>query len=404
MILFAAMEGKLDRSIRGVTIASLLTATIGGGSFATKVEASYDDASYGLNTTEEIFDSKKRIKNPKAGSEKIVITIPESSPSALPELEIQDPIEFGFNTHLNNEAENMSLEFFKKNVDLLSENNQEWIRFNIYTPELIDSGDATSFSYDGEILNDYVEAVEYANEKGLKIALVTNTPDFANGLERTEYLNITAAFYRDIATRFKGKIDTYQIFNEANVHNFRNYNERPELSDEYLADFAEVVSIASKALKSVDEEARTTVNMSHWIGSGADLIKEGSAFFDSVKVSIDVVTLDLYPDSSVEEIDRFPEYVTYFNNRYQKPVVIGEIGWPTFKNGFSANERVDLMNLSIEAFRGGIVKPESVLFYELTDEKGISENAFGVLEYDGNPDNSFQGVINIMQMPEDIQD
>lgn len=327
-----------------------------------------------------------------------------------PEVLAGKPTEYGFTTHLyldTKEGEVLTLDKFKEGVDILQRNNQKWLRFNIWDWETAPTGTPDSIGWNEENLALFDEAVDYANERGLKINLVTNVPNFAKDYSHEDYKKVTENYYSFLANRYKDKVSSWQIFNEPNIHSFRDYSFKPsQLTQEYVDDLTEVVSVANKAIKDKDPDALTTVNLSHWVGHGADIRREGIKLFDPLAPHIDQITLDLYPDDNVLEIKNYPGYVLYFRNRYKKDVVIGELGLPTDGYRFDEGDQAKYVTMALDELQGGLYKPSAILLYQLineTTQQGVQNN-FGFITADGRPKEAFSQVIERMQTEESDQE
>lgn len=297
------------------------------------------------------------------------------------------PIRYGFNTHMRAEpgpGENLTLERFKSDVDLLASKNQKWVRFNLMSEEVTNAGTTASVDWNEDNLAVYDEAVNYAKAQGLQVFLVTNVPDFAKDFSLEDYKNVAEQFYTHLAERYAGKIDVWQIFNEPNVHHYRDYRQINTMSEEYLRELSEIVKLASGAIKSADPTSRTTVNFSRWVGNqskSAELFGQGVKMYDLIAADIDCITLDCYPDQDASEIARLPTYVERISSNYSKPVIIGELGLPTTGTQ-SAADQGNYTSQAIHSLVGGPRKPEAIILYELRDETTTgnpTENSFGFL-------------------------
>src|SRR3989304_2705110 len=241
-----------------------------------------------------------------------------ASPSS-PESDRLTPIEYGFNTHMSanpSEYENLDLAAFMGDVNHMEELGMQWIRFNVMEWELAE-----------KYLKNYDKAITYANEHGLKVSLVTNTPGLSEQGENIEAdLGTVRDYYTRLATRWQGKVKTWQINNEPDDHEYDDY-QRIENNQVYpggyLEAFSRIVEEASKTIKSIDQEAKVTVNVSLWQGSDPGIQREEVALFDAVRESIDIITLDVYPDTSEEAIKTLQDQVAYFHYRSDLPGAIG---------------------------------------------------------------------------------
>lgn len=329
---------------------------------------------------------------------------PPQAPEAAVSKEtlIPTPTEFGFNTHMyvsEKPGENHTLANFKEEVDLMSAHNQQWVRFNFLEDDVRLPG--TEKTEWNDKISQYDEAIEYAKSKGLKIFFVTGMPGFAKDLPMDQYEIAAKECYQKLAERYKDKIDVWQIFNEPDVHSFRDYSSQDDLllNPQKMNDLAHAVRTIAQTIKSVNPDIPTTVNMSRWVGNNVDPIKKGSFLFDKLGDSVDAITLDLYPDDNEQEIKKLPDYVEYFSKRYNKPIYIGELGLPT--NGrFTADHQQKYVTKSLDALKGGKVKPKAVMLYELTDQTtawNANENSFGYRDRNGIPKKSFNAVVEKMQ-------
>ncbi len=316
------------------------------------------------------------------------------------------PINFGFNTHVRikaGEHENLTLERFKVDVDLLREHNQTALRFNMRNGDVILGGDMNNIQWDEDSLRAYDEAISYAQERGMNIYFVTNVPEYAKDYSLEDYKKVTKLFYEELAYRYKGKIAHWQIFNEPDVHHYTDYHGISHMTDEYLKDFGEIVKTASETLEKVDPSAKTTVNASHWVGSGRPFRLDETRLFDAVKDSVDALTLDFYHDKNIDAIKEFPEeYIATYSEQYGKDIIIGELGLPTYGR-FTADDQRRYVTHAIDAIKGGRIRPKAILLYELNDENAPDdqtnnvEKFFGFRFADGQTKPAFESVLRRMQ-------
>lgn len=315
-----------------------------------------------------------------------------------PEREPKTQISYGFNTHLSAnpaEGENLTLEAFKADIEQMAAMNMEAIRFNIWEWEIAH-------------LEPYDQVIDFAREKGLAIHLVTNVPRLSpNGENLEEDLAKTRAYYTALASRWQGKINSWQIFNEADDHTYWNYS-RIENAPEgqspypagYLDNFGQIVKTANEVIKSIDTSTKTTVNVSLWIGSDPWLDEgrlpvEEALLFNAVEDSIDYISLDIYADTNVEAINKLPDLISNFSLVYGKPVLITELGIPTGDGRFNEQDQAEFVSLAIDAMQAGEIRPEAILLYEYRDEamKSRTEGSFGFTDIHGNPKPALEEVL-----------
>lgn len=313
--------------------------------------------------------------------------------------------EYGFNTHLNATSgvgywENLNLDFFKKTVDDLVANNQKWIRFNLAPWESASSGNTTAISWNEVAMQKYDEAIQYADSKGLKIYLVTATPDFANSYSSSDYTETTKKYHSDLATRYKGKIDVWQIFNEADVHNFKGYAliSSSELTSTYLSDFKTNFVAAKNAIKEIDGTVRFTSNVTGYPLDSATY-QRWNTFYDILAPELDMLALDIYPRGT-SDIPMLDSATIAVASRFSKPVIIAETGFPTGVGRFTETEQATLLSATLDKLRA--TQPIAILYYQYADTiptTDITESSFGVVRADGTKKSSYDAVMQTMRIP-----
>jgi hypothetical protein len=321
----------------------------------------------------------------------------------------QQPAQFGLTTHVHpySPGENHTLEQFKINIDLLVANKQQWVRVDLISYDIAPIGSGSTINWNEQNLQLYDEAIQYARDKQMQIFLVTNVPQFAREYPQSDYLALTTTYYTYLAKRYKGDVAIWQLFNEPNVHHYRDHHHDPALLDNeaYVANMSEALKTASKAVKSVDKTAKTTTSVSHWIGAetGDIFITNASKLYDAIQEDIDVLALNLFPDRDTAEMKRLSNYIEYFQKRYKKPVIVGEIGVSTKEQtGFTEAEQAAYMSLAIQTLKTAKVHPSAILFYELMDETNMREDLnhekyYGLLKEDGSKKTSFDFIMTAMQ-------
>lgn len=329
---------------------------------------------------------------PGNGSQPTSPETPTPSPTEQPHSpEIpSSQVEFGFNTHvhalLNGEADNMTLEAFKGDVDRLVQANQKWIRFNFINNGVVQGNADGSVGFSDKI-GVYDEAIDYARQRGLKIALVTNAPESFANLPIDQYVQSAANFYLELAKRYKGKIETWQLFNEADTHNFRDYHDiSAGFEATYLDDLVKVVAASASAIKSQDPNAKITMNASLWAPDRSIIRDRTTRFFDPLASSLDIISLDPYPDVyDPNSAQTIPEDIEYFYNKYKKDIAIAEIG--VSAHDIPDNQkRANILLSQLSTIKSGRIKPKAVFPYEMRNEEAIKtqdprEAAFGTQDF-----------------------
>lgn len=313
--------------------------------------------------------------------------------------------EYGFNTHLNTTGgngywENLTLDFFKNTVDDLVANKQQWIRFNIAPWESSTGGNASQISWNETAMQKYDEAIQYAKSKGLKIYLVTATPDFANSFPPNDYTSTTIKYHTDLANRYKDKITIWQIFNEADVHNFKGYAllDSSALTSAYLTDFKTNFVAAKNAIRSIDPNVQFASNVTGY-PLGTSTYDRWNTFFDVIAPELDILALDIYPRGT-SDISLVKSASIGIASKYLKPIIIAETGFPTNAGTFSETDQVNLLSQTVEQLRASM--PIAILYYQYADTLPTTdktESSFGIVKADGTKKTSYSSVMQTMANP-----
>lgn len=309
--------------------------------------------------------------------------------------------EFGFTTHLYIANNPLNLTLFRQNVDDLVAGGQTWIRVNIWDWEIAAEGNPrTTIIWNTNNLAIYDQAFNYALEKGLKIFLVTNTPIYSDILNfsPSEYHTLTANYHQFLSQRYAGKINVWQIFNEADTHDYHNYFALSGLTSNYLNELNQVVGIARSAIKQNDPQANVTMNSTGYPLTD-QIQNRWFQFFDVLNTNLDFLTLDLYPD--VNRVDSemaiMGQRVINVRNRYNKPVAVGETGLCTRTSLFTEEDQAHYLPLYVENLK--IAQPNLILVYEIQDENNLPndcEGSFGLKRVDGTKKPSYEVVLAAM--------
>lgn len=330
-------------------------------------------------------------------------------------------MEFGFNTHIIPSNPNLDISRFESNIDRLAQNGQKWVRFNLYDYDIateapgavIPSPTPTNtppptintvlglssnpIQWNTANLTIYDTAIDYALSKGLKIMLVTNTPAFAKNYSYDDYKSLTDVYYQFLANRYKGKVTVWQIFNEANVHDYKDYSPRTTLDSTYLANLSGVIAVAKNAIKSNDPNGLITTNVGGFPLNDT-LANNWYQFFDAVKDTIDIVSLDMYPGSDLTEISHLSDRIDAFQSRYLKDVVVTETGLCTLAGSYTEADQQNYVTLYLNNMK--LSSAKLLLLYEIMDENSQSTSCkdfFGIVKNDGTQKSSYQSIMGAMQ-------
>jgi len=316
------------------------------------------------------------------------------------------PTEFGFNTHIfansgENDEELLDLDRFKNTVDELSANNQSWIRFNIPRWEGVKLTEGQLIWNEAE-LSVFDEAMKYAKDKKLEIFLVATPPPVDKSTNKEDYAKVTSDYFSYIAQRYKDSIDVWQINNEIDVHHPADYtyNEFEKRDKEFIEAH---VKAASESIRAQDPRANITVNVTGWPVTD-DVQRNWEEYIEPLLPYINAISLDLYPDGNISQIESLSERVESMREKFHLPIYVSETGVCTVGcnlNGMSQKEiLIRILDDLIEA------KPKAIIMYEYTDETltGFAnkndnqvEGSFGITDLQGNKKEGYYEILNKMQ-------
>lgn len=323
---------------------------------------------------------------------------------------------YGFMVHLDVDSDAMTAEMyedtladFRRDIDTMVEYEQTWARFaipswavsyfsdgNVVVKPTDDAAQVPAITY-------FEEAIDYMNSKGLNVYLIlVGTTSQGPELTQAEYTQNISRYWEFIAERVADDVELIQIYNEAQSYHYRFYSSVADADlPAYWAEMSTMFGIASDIFKAENPNVQMTTNSYGW-PIGPDVEAAWLAFFDAVHENLDVITLDMYPDTQ-EEIPLLIEYIANAKNRYNKPVVVGETGRQGFVDAGNDYSRSipgqeENVVLYMDAFRQS--EASAILMYQLRDggpDQTQGEQNFGILEYDGTRKASFDGIMYSMR-------
>lgn len=301
---------------------------------------------------------------------------------------------YGFTVSFHPGADAVNdLATFKRDVDLLVENGQEWVRFGIIGWEVVETwGDRQSMEWNEPALKRYDEAIAYARGKGLSINLVTADGHMGLDASDAQYRAMMGEYWSTLAERYARDVKIWQIYNEVDAgHYSRTIAFDGELSGNYLAGLKSMLQIGRKAIKDVHSETLITTNTMGWPMNEATE-KRWEKFFDAVGPTLDVIALDVYPAHYTKQIAKLSDRVENMKSRYGKPVIIAEVGLQTCKECWSEEDQGKFVAAAIRDL--ATADPLAIIAYELRDPpKSIG---FGVLHANRVEKEGFDKIINAM--------
>jgi hypothetical protein len=305
------------------------------------------------------------------------------------------PAETGFNTHLR--GTNLTPGAFTADVDEMVNQGQKWVRLNIFEDvaslEYIIEGGVSGggigipqLVWNNDALTEYDNAISYAFSKGLKVYIVTNTPSFAANFPSDVYQNITSQYHQYLAARFQGKIAVWQLFNEADIHNFKDYSPISGFDAAYLASLSSAIQAAVSGIKQGDPNHKILI-AANVGGYRPDswILFSWQQYFSALVNNIDVVAVDFYPQTN-DDIQKFPAMIQSLKSQFGKEIIVAETGMCT--GTFNSDQyQAAIISTTIATLQ--LAPVDAILLYELRDEKtgdtspGNCENTLGIKQTDG---------------------
>ncbi len=333
-------------------------------------------------------------------------------------------MEFGFAADLSVNG-TLQLDTFKTSVDRLKNNNQQWVRLAINpsdiaspppgptptpipqttispsvspTPTPPDTvlGTTTFIQWNTTNLSVYDAAIDYAYQNGLKIFLSTATPRFASNYVVSDYQSATAEYFQFLSNRYKGKISVWNIFPDSNIKNFRDAAPMSSLDPTYLSEFNSILSTANSAIKSSDPA--TIVSTSTGGNPLTDtLVANWNQFYDAVNSNVDVVSIEMYPNTDAGQISKLSTIIESLKSKYAKDVVVAGTGICTQNGIYSETDQQNYVPQTVNNIR--LSSAKLLLQYELVDQNSSSstcDTSYGIVKSDGTQKSSYTAVITAL--------
>jgi hypothetical protein len=211
---------------------------------------------------------------------------------------------------------------------------------------------------------------------------VYGSVSFAAGSEhRTAFIN----YVRWVATRFKGKVYDYELWNEWNI-GASMYN-GTRYGDPLL--YADLLREVHATLKAVDPEIRVVAgSIAGWDDAWAEALLKTDAPMEAI--SIHPYAFPNIPEIHIDYLLRFQALV----NKYRPglPILLSEIGWPTFTGTQGVSDwKAGLYLSRFLLLLPQVSQVKGVWWYSLVNH-GVSttdrEANFGLLRSDFTPKHS----------------
>lgn len=302
------------------------------------------------------------------------------------------PPGFGFMVLFSTSGNGPNLEDFKKDIDLLAANGQEWVRLGIVGWDIMEiAGPGRQILWDEAALKEYDAAIDYVNSKGLSIHLITADAENNPATTFDDYKVTLKQFWDTLARRFANKVQVWQVYSESDTAHFRLLSQPVEdITPKYLFDLGSMLAIARTSIKSVNPHVLLTTTSTGWPMSDERQAR-WQKYFDGIAQYLDVISLDVYPADSFVEIEMLPQRINDTKLRYGKPVIIAEVGLQVAGKWTHEDQRL-FVPAAIAAAKKAT--PLAIIVYQLRDD---GTNAFGLIEESRAPRPSFTAAIDVMK-------
>ena len=229
-------------------------------------------------------------------------------------------------------------------------------------------------------LEKYRDALVYAKSKGLKVHLHL-APNWHQDLSDVEYLYVTRETFSFVAEMLAEYVDVWQLWNEADIHDYRSYQTITAPSESYLAGFWEAFRAAASEIRKVDPHARISMNVGGFYGISARSATHSRwlTVFDSARELIvqgllTDIKLNIYTEGdNTGVLERVNEF-----NKYGIPIWVGEFGVCTVERPYSEEDKRRMLLDAIHTLRRANVA--GIHLYRIRDDatENGCEGSFGV--------------------------
>lgn len=297
---------------------------------------------------------------------------------------------------------------YQQNVDAIVSYGVSWLRFGISSWDIVNGCTTTSINWNDAGFTKYDTAVNYALSKGMRIDLLTaDSSSCAAAFSETDYNNFIAQYATRIAQRYAGKLTLWQMYNEADSQDFQNQSAVVNpIPQSYLMRESNALSAVRTAVRSVDPTIQLTTTSSGYPVS-ATQEQHWDSYFDGISGNLDVISLDLYPETNRTQVDLLGAYVSNVHARYGKPVSVGEFGINTCTTCVTSDAQGQMLTSSIASLKQG-AGLEIAFIYGYKDvgwDQNNGEDTFGIVDYNNHPKSDYTSVMTaIQQANSDLRD
>lgn len=292
---------------------------------------------------------------------------------------------------VNAPGETPDLTAFNEQIATVAEEGGTWVRFGVPAVWAVEQwGQGDQMVFDERVLETIDDAIDSARDAGLSVYLIT-TDSYYMDDDRELYRDIMSGYWGALADRFADRVDVWQVYNEADGWDYVNADPDRDTGPEYLEKLADDLGLARDVIRERNPEVLVTTNAS---GYPVDetLEAEWQTFFDAMGDSVDAITVSVYPQMNETAIAELPGELGALRDRYDKPVIVGEVGLQTCSTCFSEQDQGEYVARTVDSIAEADVL--ATLVYELQDSGTDGEGTFGALRIDGTKKSGAQEIFD----------
>lgn len=278
---------------------------------------------------------------------------------------------------------NPDLRDFERDLRAVREGGGGWVRLAVRAYDVVEDWDRDgAIAFDEQALDTVDRALDLARAAHLRVYLVTadSVPEDVLQSSGRTFLATMTEYWRVLAERLGDRVEVWQVFNEADGMHIRTGQSLGQIPPtSYLKELAAVLTRARRAIRSAAPGVEVTTTAGGYPVDDA-MEQRWARFFGVVGPRLDVVGVDLYPQTDQARIDALGERLERLHRLVHKPVVVAELGLQTCAGCFSEEEQGAGLSSALTALRTAPVR--EVLLYELRDS---DQDQFGVLHADWSP-------------------
>lgn len=301
--------------------------------------------------------------------------------------------DFGITASLPSPSDKISA---YKDLDKVKELGTTWIRCGFPAGDLIKEWRDENWTVllDQMMLAEFEKFLQKAKSYNLKICFMV-VEGYQGDVSYSFYIQKMKEYWGLIAQRLAKYIDVWQVFNEADGVHYRHYYPVDELSAHeqnlYYKELASSINTCRTIVHKYNPSTLITTNL-----YGYPINDEMEARWNNglnyLNTSLDVITIDAYPQFNEEEIELLPVRLKRLQTKYKKNIMIGEIGLQTCPTCFSEQDQANILKTYVERLDSSYI--DTIFLYTLRnwEEEDTGEGSFGLLNYNWTPKKSWTSV------------